>query len=146
MQNWETFIKKMIDLMGFRDYRVEIDEENKKGLIFVYDNPSLVKDNLPLLVDSVNHLAQMIARKSDNSAIFIDINNYRQERENLIAELAKAAAKKVIATGESVSLPTMNSYERRLVHVTLAIHPQVITESTGEKKDRHVVIKKIRES
>ena len=136
----------MIDLMGFRDYRVEIDEENKKGLIFVYDNPSLVKDNLPLLVDSVNHLAQMIARKSDDSAIFIDINNYRQERENLIAELAKAAAKKVIATGENVSLPTMNSYERRLVHVTLAIHPEVITESTGEKKDRHVVIKKIRES
>jgi len=136
----------MIDLMGFRDYRVEIDEENKKGLIFVYDNPSLVKDNLPLLVDSVNHLAQMIARKSDDSAIFIDINNYRQERENLIAELAKAAAKKVIATGESVSLPIMNSYERRLVHVTLAIHPEVITESTGEKKDRHVVIKKIKES
>lgn len=136
----------MIDLMGFRDYRVEIDEENKKGLIFVYDNPSLVKDNLPLLVDSVNHLAQMIARKSDDSAIFIDINNYRQERENLIAELAKAAAKKVIATGENVSLPIMNSYERRLVHVTLAIHPEVITESTGEKKDRHVVIKKIRES
>ena len=136
----------MIDLMGFRDYRVEIDEENKKGLIFVYDNPSLVKDNLPLLVDSVNHLAQMIARKSDDSAIFIDINNYRQERENLIAELAKAAAKKVIATGENVSLPTMNSYERRLVHVTLAIHPEVITESTGEKKDRHVVIKKIKES
>ncbi|MDO8574240.1 MAG: R3H domain-containing nucleic acid-binding protein [bacterium] len=132
--------------MGFRDYRVEIDEENKKGLIFVYDNPSLVKDNLPLLVDSVNHLAQMIARKSDDSAIFIDINNYRQERENLIAELAKAAAKKVIATGENVSLPIMNSYERRLVHVTLAIHPEVITESTGEKKDRHVVIKKIRES
>ena len=79
----------MIDLMGFRDYRVEIDEENKKGLIFVYDNPSLVKDNLPLLVDSVNHLAQMIARKSDDSAIFIDINNYRQERENLIAELCR---------------------------------------------------------
>ena len=125
---------------------MEIDEENKKGLIFVYDNPSLVKDNLPLLVDSVNHLAQMIARKSDDSAIFIDINNYRQERENLIAELAKAAAKKVIATGESVSLPIMNSYERRLVHVTLAIHPEVITESTGEKKDRHVVIKKIKES
>jgi len=132
--------------MGFKDYRVEIDEENKKGLIFVYDNASLVKENLPNLVESVNHLTQMIARKSESSAIFFDINNYRQERENLIAELAKAAAKKVISTGESVSLPAMNSYERRLVHVTLAVHPEVITESTGEKKDRYVVIRKIQES
>ena len=132
--------------MGFKDYRVEVDEENKKGLIFVYDNPVLIKENLPLIVESINHLTQMIARKADSPAIFFDVNNYRQERENLIAELAKAVAKKVLATGESVSLPTMNSYERRLVHVTLSIHPDVVTESTGEKKDRHVVIKKIQES
>jgi len=30
--------------------------------------------------------------------IFLDINNYRQERESLIGELARAAAKKVMIT------------------------------------------------
>lgn len=129
--------------MGFKDYRVEVDEALRRGSIFLYDHPVLVKENLPTLIESINHLGQMIARKSGASAIFFDLNNYRQEREGLIAELARAAAKKVLLTGEDVALPTMNSYERRLVHVALAIHPDVTTESTGEKKDRHVIIKKI---
>ena len=37
----------------------------------------------------------------------------------------------------------MNSYERRLVHTALAIHPDVTTESVGEGKERYVVIKPI---
>ena len=67
------------------------------------------------------------------------------ERTVLIGELAKAAAKKVLVTGEDISLPAMNSYERRLVHLALAIHPDVKTESAGEARDRHVIIKKIAE-
>ena len=37
----------------------------------------------------------------------------------------------------------MNSYERRLVHVELAIHPDVTTESIGAGKNRYVIIKPI---
>ena len=145
MENQEIFIKKIIELMGFRDYRVEIDKERNRGLIFIYDSPNLVKESLPTMVESFNYLIQMAARKNDSPPMFFDLNNYRQERENLIAELAKAAAKKVLATGEDISLPAMNSYERRLVHVALAIHPEVKTESSGLKRERHVIIKKIKE-
>jgi predicted RNA-binding protein Jag len=35
----------------------------------------------------------------------------------------------------------MNSYERRIVHVELAIHPNVKTESVGEGRERYIVIK-----
>ncbi len=127
--------------MGFGDFRVELKPEEKRGQIFIYDSPNLVKDNLPILVESINHLAHMVAKKNNESSVFFDINNYRQERENLIAELAKAAAKKAVSTKESVSLPAMNSYERRIVHVTLAVHPEVKTESFGIGKERSVVIK-----
>ncbi|MEK9180483.1 MAG: R3H domain-containing nucleic acid-binding protein [Patescibacteria group bacterium] len=137
----ENLIKKIIEFMGFGDFRVELKPEEKRGQIFIYDSPNLVKDNLPILVESINHLAHMVAKKNNESSVFFDINNYRQERENLIAELAKAAAKKAVSTKESVSLPAMNSYERRIVHVTLAVHPEVKTESFGIGKERSVVIK-----
>jgi spoIIIJ-associated protein len=75
--------------------------------------------------------------------LFLDINRYRQERENLITELAKAAAKKALATKGEIPLPAMNSYERRLVHVALAVHPDVMTESAGAGKGRYVIIKPI---
>ena len=74
-------------------------------------------------------------------SVFIDVNNYRKEREKIIIELAKAAARKVAATQKEVSLPVMNAYERRLVHLELSSRPDVATESVGEAKERYVVVK-----
>ena len=145
MENLETLIKKIIELMGFSDFRVDVKSDQRRGSVFIYDNPTLVKENLPVLVESVNHILQMITKKNLEPPVFFDVNNYRQERENLIAELARAAAKKVLQTKKRVSLPAMNSYERRLVHVELAIHPEVTTESIGAGKERYVVVKPIDE-
>lgn len=144
IENVQNFLKTAIELMGFKDFRVDIDPETQRGVIFIYDSQNLIKENLPVIVESVNHLVQMVSRKNNHPAVFVDVNNYRQERENLITELARAAAKKVLATGEDISLPAMNAYERRLVHVALAIHPEVKTESSGESRERHVVIKLIK--
>ena len=132
--------------MGFTDYRVDMKPDEKRGAVFIYDHPILIKENLPVFVESVNHLLQMISRRSGAAAVFFDVNNYRQERENLITELARAAAKRVLATKEKISLPAMNSYERRLVHVELAIHPEVMTESVGDGRERCVVIKLVEEA
>lgn len=144
MDNWETFIKKLVDLMGFRDYRLDMKTEEKRASLYIYDGGDFLKENLPNIMESVNHIFQMVAKKSGSELFFLDINNYRQERENLIAELARAAAKKAMTTKTDVSLPAMNSYERRLVHVELAIHPEVTTESAGDGKERYVVIRPIK--
>ena len=143
MENWESYIKKTLDLIGFTDYHLEIKIDERRGSVFIYEDQEMVKENLPAIVEAVNHLLQMVAKKNQTEAIFLDINNYRHDRERLIAELARAAAKKVAGTKAEVALPAMNSYERRLVHVELALHPEVKTESAGEGKERYVVIKPI---
>src|SRR5258708_6107979 len=143
MDNWATHTTKLVEMMGFRDYRIEIKPAEKHGSLFIYDGGSFLKENLPSIVESVNHLFQMIAKKNGTEIVFLDVNNYRLERENLIAELARAAAKKAVNTKGDVLLPAMNSYERRLVHVELAIHPEVTTESAGEGKERYVIIRPI---
>jgi len=141
MDTWETIAKTVTEYMGFSDYRVEAQPEEKRVAIFIYDGGNLLKENLPSIVESLNHIAQMIAKKNGTELIFIDVNNYREERKTLIAELARAAAKKAVATKGDVSLPAMNSYERRLVHMALAVHPEVTTESKGEGKERYVIIR-----
>ena len=143
---WETFIKEMVGRMGFRDYRLEVNEAENHAELFIYENEGLIKDNLSRIVEAMNHVLQSVAQKQNAKAIFLDINNYRLEREKLISELARAAAKKAAATKEAVSLPFMNSYERRLVHTALAIHPDVTTESVGQGKERYVIVKPIGET
>jgi len=139
----EPFIKQLLESLGFSDYKLEIDAEHHHGSVFIHDDSRLVKENLPLIVESVNHLLQLFARKENAQPIFLDINNYRKEREQLIVELARATARKAVATKTEIPLPVMNSYERRLAHMELAAHPEVTTESVGKGKGRYVIIKPI---
>ena len=75
MENWETFASKLIELMGFREKGVEVDSEERRGAIFIHDHPSLVREHLPILVESFNHLIQQVARKNNQQPVCFDINN-----------------------------------------------------------------------
>lgn len=131
--------------MGFDDYKLDVDAEHHHARLFIYNDPGLIKENLPVIVENFNLLLQLLARKRGEQPIFLDVNNYRSERENLIIELVRAAARKVVATKKEMPLPVMNSYERRLAHLELAHHPDVFTESVGKGKGRYVVVKPISE-
>ncbi|HEY4475411.1 MAG TPA: R3H domain-containing nucleic acid-binding protein [Candidatus Paceibacterota bacterium] len=131
-----------MELSGLSEPVVNVDPEGRRVEVFVNEG-EWFKKILPSVVSDLNHLAKLISKKANDESFFIDVNNYRKERSRIIVELAKAAAKKASIEKEPVKLPVMNAYERRLVHVELAVHPEVKTESEGEGRDRCVVIKPI---
>lgn len=135
-------IHTMISLMGFDDFKVDFDEDNRKFMVLINDKIAS-KENLPMLVLNIERIGRLMAKQLEHPPIIVDVNYYKKERENLIVKLARAAARKAAATGESIPLPVMNAYERRIIHTELAIRPDVETESTGEYKGRHVVVKPI---
>ena len=129
--------------MGFTDFSVNWEPESNRFLIFINEGDAF-KKFLPSFVTNLDYLVRLIASKTEGAKpVFIDVNNYRRERENLILELARAAARKVAATKQEVPLPAMNAYERRLIHLELSSHPDVKTESVGEGKERYIIIKPI---
>ena len=136
-------IKKLIEMMGLTDYSVSHDPDSSRVSIFM-DIGESFKKNLQDIVQDFDHLVKLMAKKrAIGSAVFVDVNNYRKERENLILELARGAARKAAGTKTEVALPAMNAYERRLIHAELAARPDVKTESVGEGKARYVIVKPI---
>lgn len=136
----QEIIKQLIEKMGFRDYSVSYDEEARRVSILIEDGKFLEK-SLPNFIADLNYLVKLVTKKYDWAPVVLDVNNYRKQREELIIELAKAAARKVAATQTEIELPPMNAYERRLIHAELAERPDLKTESKGEGKERAVVIK-----
>lgn len=124
--------------MGFPEAQISIDDEHHKVSIVIDDET--VRAQLPNLLPALEHLVNLILRKVKSPAYVVDLNYYRRERERLIIELAKAAAKKAAMTKGEVALPPMNAYERRLVHVEISTNPDLKTESIGAGKDRHIII------
>lgn len=135
-------IKRLIKLLNLRNATVEVDDVNKRVNITA-DEDEWFTAQLPDLVKDIKYLVALMARKDNQEIYAVDINNYRKEREHIIVELAKAAAQKAVTTKQEVRLPAMNAYERRLIHVELAIRPDVKTESIGEGRERGVVIRPI---
>ena len=64
-----------MEISGFSDWGVEIDEEHKHGIVFIHDHPTLIKENLPSLVESFNYLVQLIAKKNNQPPIFFEVVN-----------------------------------------------------------------------
>lgn len=128
--------------MGFNDDQIKIslDEEHKK-ISLIIDDEAVRGEIAPKALFAFNYIFNQILKKEGKPHHVVDLNYYRKERERLITELARAAAKKASIAKSEVELPPMNSYERRLVHMEIATHPDLTTESRGTGKERRVVIK-----
>jgi spoIIIJ-associated protein len=78
--------------------------------------------------------------------LIVDVANYRQRREQTVAQMALRMAAGVARSGRPVTLEPMQPYERRAVHLALASDASVSTESTGVDAERRVTIRPSRES
>lgn len=134
--------KQILEKMGFSDYSVDAEPEGRRIKIFINEG-EWIKEWVPRLVSDFETLLRLVSKKESAEFVFVDVNNYRKERERLIVEIAKAAARKAVLSKAEVSLPAMNAYERRLVHTELSTRPDVKTESIGMGASRYVVVKPI---
>ena len=75
--------------------------------------------------------------------MYLDIDGYKQNRNQAIIDLANKTAEQAVKIERNIHLDPMNAYDRRIVHTTLQNRDDVTTESTGEGKKRHVVVKPI---
>jgi spoIIIJ-associated protein len=72
--------------------------------------------------------------------IVIDVEGYKQRRCEGLRTLALRLADQVKTRKVPFSMEPMPAFERRVVHLALIDHPDVITESTGFGESRKVVI------
>ncbi len=75
-----------------------------------------------------------------NTRVIVDIEHYRDRREQSLRGMALRTADRVRRERRSVTLQPMPPNERRIIHLTLQSDPYVSTESTGEGPDRRVVV------
>ena len=142
-----TFIKETINEitknMGVEaNLEVRRRENNISVTIFSDNNSILIGKNGKNVAALQLLVRQMVNPKLNNSlGIIIDVGNYKEKRVKNIEYLAKKLAREAYKTKTEVTMDSMNSYERRIVHEVLADDKYVYTESIGEEPNRKVVIR-----
>lgn len=87
-------------------------------------------------------LGLTMSKKLDQwQRIIVNVGDYREKREEQLKNLALNTAQKVKFSGQATTIPNLTSFERRIVHLVLADHPDVTTESEGEGETRRLAVK-----
>lgn len=139
-----VFLKRVFEGLGMeaKFSSAQPDEETEEIDISNTDS-ALIIGKKGKNIDALQYLANVALIRENNKKfkIVLDSEGYRARRREALTELAKTISEEVKATGKSVSLEPMSSYERRIIHLQLQDNPDVVTESTGDGEDRRVVIK-----
>ena len=93
---------------------------------------------------ALNMLARrlVVAKHGEEAASFlIDINGYQEAQLETVRQNARILAQRARLFKHDVELEPMNPYERLVVHELFAEDPDIKTESAGEGKFRHIVLK-----
>ncbi|MBI4477534.1 MAG: hypothetical protein HY654_10195 [Acidobacteria bacterium] len=74
--------------------------------------------------------------------ITIDCMGFRRDKETELRQMARFLADKAVQTGLDQELGPLNAYERRIVHMAVAEHAGVTTQSVGEPPMKKIIISK----
>lgn len=139
----KEYLKEVIQNMGL-NANIELKKREGTANYTVYaDNNAILIGKNGKTLESLTTVVKQVVHKEIGTYfnMTIDIGEYKVQQQKRIESLAKKIAREVGKTKIAAKLDPMNSYERRLVHTTLADHPKVITVSEGEEPNRCVVIK-----
>ena len=139
----EQFI---IEMCKYLNLNVNVDttftDENIKIKIDSDNNAVLIGKNGKMLNSIQTLLKKHLETVTDiNLKVYIDIENYKQRKIEILEKNVRKIAKEVKLTKVDAKLDEMNSYERRIVHNIISEYDNLASESFGETPHRYVVIK-----
>lgn len=144
LQTIKKISSQLFDLLGVAKPKLAVIEKEDfiyldvesedSSLLIGYHGESLA--SLQLIISLL-----VYKKLGEWQRIVLDVNGWRGEREEYLEKLALNLAQKVKFSGQPVQLPALPASERRIVHLYLKDHPDVVTYSEGEGRQRRLIIK-----
>jgi len=136
-----VFLRNILGHMGIAT-SVQIQEEGETITITLGEEASTLIGHRGQTLDSLQYL---IARylnedKEEWRKVVVDIDNYRDRREENLKAMAERMAEQVIRNKRDQRTEPLTAPERRIIHMTLKENAAVTTFSVGEGIRKRVVI------
>ncbi|MFN3410758.1 MAG: protein jag [Exilispira sp.] len=139
----KEFFGKLFDLYGINGNVLEPVVSDNYFLIKIEtSNDQLFARNNAQLLLTVQELINIIGKKhfGFEPRIILDCKDYRLHRNNFLKDIAIKKAEEVKRTRRTFIFYPLDSYERKIIHMTLQDDPDVMTESEGNSKYKRVKI------
>ena len=140
------YIKEVLTALGYP--KAEVNYTKKDGMIVIQlsgEEMGAVVGRRGDNLDAMQYLASLVANKSEGNyvRVVLDVDDYRSKREASLRAYARKTAFNVVKSGRSITLESMNPYERRIVHSTVQTVFGATSRSIGSEPNRRVVISSV---
>lgn len=139
-------LENILGLLGFEgSFEVVEEEENVQVTIETSDPGRLIGyrgetlDSLQLLVNLI--LGRQLGEDTKFKRVLVDVAGWKKGKEEDLKRSAENWAAQVLETGKEMELEPMPSWQRRIIHMVISETQGVESESVGEGRDRHLVIR-----
>lgn len=148
MEDSIRFAKKFLeDLLSFFGLNTDVYATSNDDEVIELQVPSTHLNGFLIgqrgeTIRAIQFMVGTALRNNDKeyTRVSVDVADYKKQRADRLAEKAQEWVDKVKETGEPYEVRPMNAADRRIVH-KLADDEGITTESVGEGRDRHVVLK-----
>lgn len=143
----KEYLKNIAKQLGIQDLEIEVEQ---KGKIINFrlscEKAALLIGKRGQTLNALQQLTQLVVHQYVKRFIMVklDVENYRERRQDSLEILANRMADKAVHTGRKVKLEPMPANERKIIHHVLADRVDVETYSEGEDLKRHLIIEPIR--
>lgn len=129
--NPKETLDSMLGLLGFVCEIKEFQDDHGLTLqVYTAEKDRLLGRNGALLEDIQLLLNRMLqARDKDAPRVQVDIEHWREMKDDTLAQRVRQFAEIVRKTGRAYQLEPMNAYERRIVHNAFKDDPEVASWS-----------------
>ena len=141
-----NFIETLMADLGITAEIQIHDDGNGESLITLEgEGASILIGHHGDTLEAFQYLVNLAANKKDDedrqyTRITVNIENYREKREETLRKLAAKMAAKVKKSSRNIALEPMNAYERRIIHAEIQKIEGVSTNSVGAEGNRRVII------
>ncbi|MBI2590370.1 MAG: KH domain-containing protein [Candidatus Blackburnbacteria bacterium] len=141
----KEIVEELLRLAGIEG-SAEVAEDKENGFFNVQietEQAGVLIGHRGETLSSLQTVVRQIAfnKLGENTNILINVGDWKTKREETLKNIAQVAVNKVKNTGVAQHVYDLTPAERRFVHVLLEDDGEVVTESEGEGRERHLVIK-----
>lgn len=125
-------------------YEIEEVEDNFTVSIETKDAGRLIGargeslDGLQLLI---NQIMSKKAGEGEFKKVLLDVEGWRKQKMEELLIRANEWGKQVLDSGKEMEVEPQSPWQRRVIHTVISEMGGLTSESVGEGRDRHIVIK-----
>jgi len=139
----EEIVSEFFKKLGL-EYSFKIKESDESIDVEVdTDDPGLLIGHHGDTLDSLQLVLSLIIAKylGEFKRVTLEVSDYKKNRAEYLESLARETKEKVLSENKEIYLPNLKPWERRIVHLYFKDDRQVMSESTGEGKERTLMVR-----